>query len=86
MAHVITEPCIGTKAAACVKVCPVDCIHPKAEEAGFADVKHLSIDSGSCIDCGLCVHECPVQAIFPEADVPAQWHGYIQLNADYFKK
>ena len=25
--YVITEPCIGTKDAACVEVCPVDCIH-----------------------------------------------------------
>ena len=24
MAHVITEPCIGTKDTACVEVCPVD--------------------------------------------------------------
>ncbi len=26
MAHIIAEPCIGTKDAACVEVCPVDCI------------------------------------------------------------
>jgi hypothetical protein len=32
------------------------------------------------------VDECPVKAIFPEADVPSQWHTYIQLNAAYFKK
>ena len=26
MAYVITQPCIGTKDASCVEVCPVDCI------------------------------------------------------------
>lgn len=86
MAHVITEPCIGTKAAACVAVCPVDCMHPRKDEPDYESVAHLSIDAGTCIDCGLCVDECPVKAIFPEASVPAEWHKYIQLNADYFKK
>ena len=87
MAHVITEPCVGAggKAVACAAVCPVDCIHPKKDEPEFAAIKHLSIDAGTCIDCGLCVDECPVKAIFPEASVPAEWHGYIQLNADFYK-
>ena len=35
MAYVIAEPCIGTKDSACVDACPVDCIHPKKDEAGF---------------------------------------------------
>ena len=26
MTYIIAEPCIGTKDAACVEVCPVDCI------------------------------------------------------------
>ena len=29
MAYVIPEPCIGTKDAAYVDACAVDCIHPK---------------------------------------------------------
>ena len=42
MAYVIAEPCIGTKDTACMDACPVDCIHPKKDEAGFADVElHL---------------------------------------------
>jgi len=86
MAHVITQPCIGTKQTACVDVCPVDCIHPRKDEPGFADAKQLFIDPATCIDCGLCVDECPVKAIFPEADVPSEWHSYVQLNADHFKK
>lgn len=85
MAHVITQPCIGTKAAACATVCPVDCIHPRKDEPDFDKVQHLSIDAGTCIDCGLCVDECPVKAIFPEAAVPGEWNNFIQLNADYFK-
>jgi NAD-dependent dihydropyrimidine dehydrogenase PreA subunit len=27
MAYIIAEPCIGVKDAACVEVCPVDCIY-----------------------------------------------------------
>ena len=36
MAYVIAEPCVNTKDTACVEVCPVDCIHPKKDEADFA--------------------------------------------------
>ena len=35
MAYVIAEPCTGTKDTACVDVCPVDCIHPRKDEAGL---------------------------------------------------
>jgi len=34
----------------------------------------------------LCVDECPVQAIFPKDDLPAEWHKYIEINANWFKK
>ena len=43
MAYVIAEPCINTKDTACVNVCPVDCIHPKKDEADFAPVQQLYI-------------------------------------------
>jgi NAD-dependent dihydropyrimidine dehydrogenase PreA subunit len=86
MAHVITEPCIGTKDTKCVEACPVNCIHPMPGEAGFGTATQLFIDPEACIDCGLCVDECPVQAIFPQDDVPAEWRKYIQINADHFKK
>lgn len=86
MAHVIAEPCIGTKETSCVDVCPVDCIHPTKDEKDFGTADMLYIDPDTCIDCGLCVDECPVKAIFPQDDVPAEWHKYIQINLDYFKK
>jgi len=86
MAHVITEPCVGCKDTACVSVCPVDCIHPKRDEAGFAAATQLFIDPDTCICCGHCVDECPVKAIYPDDDVPPEWRHYIQLNAEHFVK
>jgi ferredoxin len=87
MAHIIAQPCIGTKDASCVAVCPVDCIHPTKDEAAeFAKVEMLYIDPDACIDCGLCVDECPVTAIFPQEDLPAEWSEFIEKNAQYYKK
>ena len=63
MTYGIAEPCIGTKDASCVEVCPVDCIYEAA------DMYYINPDE--CIDCGACEPECPVQAIFPDTDVPA---------------
>ncbi len=85
MAYVIAEPCIGVKDAACVNVCPVDCIHPRKDEANFEPVEMLYIDPDTCIDCGACVPECPVSAIFPEPDVKDEWKKYTEKNADYYK-
>ena len=78
--HVIAEPCVGVKDTACVAVCPVDCIHPVKEEAGFAEAEMLYIDPEVCIGCGLCVEECPVRAIFAHDDVPAEWRHFIERN------
>ena len=64
MAFVITDPCIGTKDAACVDVCPVDCIHPRKDEPEFATTTMLYIHPEECIDCGACVPACPVAAIY----------------------
>ena len=86
MAHVIAEPCIGTKDTSCVDVCPVDCIHPAKGEGAFESAPQLFIDPDTCIDCGLCVYECPVQAIFPEEDLPEEWRKYIQINRDFYKQ
>ena len=80
MAYVIAEPCIGVKDAACVEVCPVDCIH-----GGEGDGQ-LYIDPKECIDCAACEPECPVQAIFLEEDLPEKWVNFTKINADYFDK
>ena len=84
MAYVIAEPCIGTKDAACVDACPVDCIHPKKDEAGFAETDQLFIDPVECIDCGACVPVCPVSAIYAADDLPEKWADYQAKNAAHF--
>ncbi len=86
MAFVIAQPCVGVKDTACVVVCPVDCIHPTPQEAGFAVAEQLYVDPDVCIDCGLCVGECPVAAIFPADDLPAEWAAFAGRNADYYKR
>lgn len=85
MTYVITEPCINVKDSACVDVCPVDCIHPRKDESGFAAAEQLFIDPDECIDCGACEPECPVNAIFPEDDVPEEYQSYIAKNLNFFK-
>jgi ferredoxin len=79
MTYVITEPCIGTKDASCVDVCPVDCIHSTDDDEQYF------IDPDKCIDCEACVFVCPVNAIYYEEDVPEEWRSYTQKNKDYFQ-
>ncbi len=86
MAYVIAEPCIGTKDSACVDVCPVDCIHPRKDEAPFEAEKQLYINPDECIDCGACVPVCPVTAIFALEDLPEKWTAFTPVNADWYKK
>jgi NAD-dependent dihydropyrimidine dehydrogenase PreA subunit len=85
MTYVIAEPCINVKEASCIDVCPVDCIHPRKDEEGFADTVQLYINPDECIDCGACEPICPVTAIFPEAEVPDQWKDYIRINRDHYQ-
>ena len=93
MPYVICEPCIGTKDTACVDACPVDCIHPKKDEAAgyredvaidYETTDQLFIHPEECIDCGACQPVCPVSAIFPEDEVPAEYNQYISKNADFY--
>jgi ferredoxin len=86
MAYVIAEPCIGVKDTACVDACPVDCIHPRKDEADFNSETQLYIDPQECIDCGACVPVCPVSAIFALDDLPAKWARYAQVNADHYQE
>ena len=64
MPYVIAEPCIGTKDASCVEVCPVDCIYEGEDQ--------YYIHPDECIDCGACEPECPVTAIFPGLRCPTR--------------
>ena len=84
MAYVIAEPCIGTKDASCVGVCPVDCIHPTPAEREFEHETKLYIDPDTCIDCGACVPVCPVSAIFPLEDLPKTWENFAAVDRDWY--
>ena len=86
MTVVIAEPCIGTKDASCVDVCPGDCIHTTKDAPEFEKAEMLYIDPEECIDCGACEPACPVEAIFEEDAVPDQWKEYTAKNAEYFVK
>ena len=87
MAYVIAEPCIGTKDAACVDACPVDCIHPKREDPRFSDAEMLYIDPVESYRLrSACVPVCPVSAIFALDDLPEKWTDFTKKNADYFGK
>jgi ferredoxin len=74
MSHIVTPPCNDCKYTDCCVVCPVECF--------YQDEMMLYIDPADCIDCEACVPECPVEAIFAEANTPAQWTSWIQINAD----
>jgi NAD-dependent dihydropyrimidine dehydrogenase PreA subunit len=84
MPFVITDPCIGTKDAACVDVCPVDCIHPRKDEPEFDQTTILYIHPEECIDCGACVPACPVAAIYDSTEsTPASQKAFVEANAVY---
>jgi len=83
MAYVITDVC--TKDAACVDVCPVDCIHPRKDEANFDQVPQLYVNPVDCIDCGACVPVCPSSAIFPLDELPDNAKASADANAKYYQ-
>jgi NAD-dependent dihydropyrimidine dehydrogenase PreA subunit len=84
MAYVIAEPCIGTKDAACVDACPVDCIHPKKDEPQFEAATQMFVNPAECIDCGACVPVCTSDSLHPADDVPEDKKEFIEKNAAYF--
>ena len=84
MAYVITDLC--TKDGSCLNVCPVDCIHPRLDEADFATESKLYIDPDICIDCGACVPVCPVDAIFQEDELPEHQAHFAKVDAEWYKR
>ncbi|MER7010833.1 FAD-dependent oxidoreductase [Saccharopolyspora sp. NPDC000359] len=82
MPYAITQTCCND--ATCVKVCPVNCIHPTPDEPDFGTTEMLHIDPATCIDCGACADACPVEAIFPVERLTKQLRPYAEVNAAYF--
>ncbi|WP_326835382.1 FAD-dependent oxidoreductase [Amycolatopsis rhabdoformis] len=81
MTFVITSGCCSD--AACVAVCPVQCIRPRPGDPDFAGAEQLYIDPRSCIDCSACEPVCPVGAIVPDYDLdPDDVH--LTVNAEFF--
>ena len=82
MSHVINEKCLGEVYAACVDVCPVDCIHagPYKEEA------FMIIDPEVCIDCGVCLPECPIGAIVGSTDEDEEYAKINEELTEAFKE
>jgi ferredoxin/flavodoxin---NADP+ reductase len=80
--HIITRACCND--AACVPVCPVECIHPTPDEPDYGSAEMLYIDPTACIDCGACVAVCPVGAITTDDDLPEEYARFAEINARYF--
>ncbi|MDT3446563.1 MULTISPECIES: FAD-dependent oxidoreductase [unclassified Pseudofrankia] len=82
MPHVIIQNCCND--AACVPVCPVDCIHPTPNDPDYATTEMLYIDPDVCIDCGACLEVCPVDAISRDSDLSPATARYQEINKVYF--
>lgn len=82
MAYVIVDTC--TKDMECVAACPVDCIHPKEDEPGFAEATMLYIHPTECIDCGACVPVCPTNSIYIKDELPPELAHFAEKNAAYY--
>lgn len=82
MPYVITQSCCND--ASCTAVCPVDCIHPRLDDAAFSTTESLYIDPDACIDCGACVEQCPVDAIVADDRLTAPQQRYLEISAAYF--
>ena len=70
--------------AACVDVCPVDCIHPRKDEPEFESASILYIHPEECINCGLCLSICPVDAIHYDEELPEEARPFAAVNREFF--
>ena len=77
MTFVIQEACVGVKDAACVDVCPVDCIYEVEPQEKYKNLP-MFIHVDECIDCNACEPACPVDAIRAADEAEDRW---TQLNA-----
>jgi len=82
MTHVITRACCND--AACIPVCPVNCIHPTPDEPDYGTAEMLYIDPVGCIDCGACIDVCPVEAIVADFDLPVEFARYEEIATRYY--
>jgi ferredoxin--NADP+ reductase len=80
--YVITQSCCSD--ASCTAVCPVDCIHPRMDDAAFTTTESLYIDPDACIDCGACVEQCPVDAIVADDRLSATQQRFLDISTAYF--
>lgn len=81
MPWVITRLCEDRVDAACVEVCPVDCIYEYKGDDKSTFPNQLFIDPEECIDCGVCEPECPWEAIFEDERVPELFTDDVAKNA-----
>ena len=78
--YVITAKCADEVYAACVDVCPVNCIYPVPfPNEPHKDKPFMIIDPELCINCGLCLPECPINAIVAS---PEENPAAAKLNRD----
>jgi len=84
VAYVITQSCCSD--ATCVRVCPVNCIHPTPDEPDFGTTDLLYVDGETCIDCGACADACPVDAVKPAERLTAPESIFAALNDAYYAR
>lgn len=66
--------------AACVQICPKQCIDFNEDKHGF---RYPSVDESKCVDCGLCERVCPVLNQHPQKEPLKVFAG---INSDDQKR
>ncbi len=80
MAFEIAEPCLDVMDQACIRVCPVACMHFDAGQD-----RKLYIDPDACVDCGACAPVCPGHAISADFALPARWMASVDIDALWYR-